>query len=75
MGAIHNDLFCWANKARAQGFDRIELHVDTALKLSEMLMDNAAKIDELKAEIAWFAARSTSHRLKMTPEPLLSLEQ
>lgn len=52
MGAIHNDLFCWANKARAQGRDRIELDVDTALKVSEMLMDNAAKIDELKDEVA-----------------------
>jgi hypothetical protein len=51
MSSHHNDLATWAGKARLAGVSTIELDVDTAIAISDQIVEQAERIGELEHEL------------------------
>lgn len=60
MSSLHNDLTTWAGKARARGQDRIELTVELADALGELV--RAAGAMEQSIPASWHDEETTEFR-------------
>ncbi|MFP5078251.1 hypothetical protein ACLE20_13165 [Rhizobium sp. YIM 134829] len=51
MSSAHNDLHSWASKARAKGFDTIEISVETAFEVVDDIVQLATQLAEIEQDV------------------------